>query len=77
MENPQNSITLLIEKNTKAKGTVKGPETTRFMLEIPVQSREDLRTMCEKLGCKQIQFASELFLVALQDARTALNAIKK
>lgn len=48
--------------------------TDRFMLVLKTQTRDNLRTLCEKLGVKQISFASELFEVALGDAMAAVYA---
>lgn len=51
-------------------------EKQRFMLVLEDEVRENLRTLCEELGVKQINFASELFTVALTDAMAAFKKAK-
>lgn len=68
------TIDQLIAANTKTStnGTPAKPEKTRFMLELSNETRSQLEDLCvNKLGCKQISFASELFTVALNDAIAA------
>lgn len=73
------TIQQLLAANTKVAGqSVTKPTKTRFMLELDNSIRNQLRDLCEnKLGCKQIQFASDLFTVALTDALRAYEEATK
>jgi hypothetical protein len=63
------NIADLVKSKTNAAGAaIAKVEKQRFMLVLDDKTREDLRSLAEELGVKQINFASELFTVALTDA---------
>lgn len=76
INNSSNSISNLIEKHT-AKAAAEKAETERFMLVLSIETRELLRDTCEKIGAKQISFASDLFTAALKDAVKEINKTKE
>lgn len=59
---------LIAQKQNAPKAEAAKSNDIRFMLVIPENKREDLRTLCDRLGEKQISFASELFVTALDAA---------
>lgn len=67
----------LVNKNLNKASKAETEETTRFMLVINEETREELRSLCEAMGVKQISFASELFTIALTEAVTTYKAAQK
>lgn len=68
------NVQTLVASKMSTTAPAAQPEQTRFMLVISLETREKLRVACEKLGVKQISFASELFTIALDDAIAAILA---
>lgn len=60
---------LVNSKVNASKKEAEKSEDVRFMIMMDYDQREQLRTLAENLGQKQIKFASELFKTALNDAQ--------
>ena len=76
MANNQLTVQQLVaSKAAKTESTEKA-KVERFMLQLAEKDRENLRTLCEDLGVKQISFASEIFVLALNQAIEAAKAAK-
>lgn len=63
---------LIASKKAQPKTDAK-VDQTRFMLVLDQGTRDELRELCEALGQPQIKFASELFTLALKQARASLK----
>jgi len=73
-----NSINDLIASKKPAEGVAPGTkDEIRFIVTMTSAQREQLRSLCETLSVKQIQFASELFNMALAQAVAAAKAQSK
>jgi hypothetical protein len=70
------NIQELVNQNMNKSAKAQAEEKVRFMLVLDEETRENLRTLCEELGVAQIGFASEIFTIALAEARASVKAAK-
>lgn len=70
------NIQELVNQNLNKSAKAQAEEKVRFMLVLDEETRENLRTLCEELGVAQIGFASEIFTIALSEARASFKSAR-
>lgn len=70
------TVQQLVASKAQQAATPEKAKVERFMLQLAEKDRENLRVLCEDLGVKQIAFASEIFVLALNQAIEAAKAAK-